>query len=196
MIKAISATSLASLSSNVKSAASSFPKTDASHAPTGSTPKLTLRPRISGLAEILACTSTRANQKTLVYWLVAIFQVRRRLKANTRLEEHAQIMVYIRYPDARPGSLSSIWNQGIATPSAGSIHFQPAVYDTLEPSGRATTIKVRHLLPERRNLRGKDRKYIQIYGIQAVTLLTDDGKVELAARPESLHKLGEVVGNH
>ena len=67
-------------------------------------------------------------------------------------------------------------------PSTGSIQFQPAVYDTLEPSGRATTIKVHDLLPERRKLRGKDRKYIQVIGIQAMTQLTDVGKVEIAVR--------------
>jgi hypothetical protein len=77
----------------------------------------------------------------------------------------------------------------------GSIRFQPAVYDTLEPSGRPTTIKVLDLLPERRKVSGKDRKYIQVFGIQAMTLLTDDGKVEIAAAPESLDKLIKVVGH-
>lgn len=130
---------------------------------------------------------------TLMYWLFAVFQLRRRRKTRVRLEDHGQIMVYVRYPDSRPGSLSSIWDQGIATPVTGSIHFQPAVYDTLEPSGRATTIKIKDLLPERRKVTGKDRKYIPVYGIQAMTLLTDEGEVEIAARPESLDKLSEVV---
>ncbi|MGO4587139.1 hypothetical protein AB4Z38_25150 [Arthrobacter sp. 2RAF6] len=103
-------------------------------------------------------------------------------------------MAYIRYPDSPAGSLSSIWNQGIATPSAGSIYFQPAVYDTLEPSGRPTTIKVTDLLQDRRKDSGKDRRYIQFYGIQAMTLLTEDGKVEIAAPPESLDKLAEALG--
>ncbi len=103
-------------------------------------------------------------------------------------------MAYIRYPDSPAGSLTSIWNQGIATPSTGSIHFQPAVYDTLEPSGRATTIKVQELLPQRRKLRGKDGRYIQVPGLEAMTLLTDEGKVDVAARPESLDKMSEVLG--
>jgi hypothetical protein len=112
---------------------------------------------------------------------------------RTRLEESGQIKVYIRYPDSRSGSLSRLWNQGIATPSAGSIHFQPAVYDTLEPSGRATTINVQDLLPERRKVSGKDRRYIQAHGIQAMTLLTDEGTVEIAAHPESLDRLSDVL---
>jgi hypothetical protein len=132
---------------------------------------------------------------TLGYWLLAVFETRRRSKTKLRLEEHDQIMAYVRYPDSPTGSLSSIWNQGIATPSMGSIRFQPAVYDTLEPSGRPTTIKVLDLLPERRKVSGKDRKYIQVFGIQAMTLLTDDGKVEIAAAPESLDKLIKVVGH-
>jgi hypothetical protein len=132
---------------------------------------------------------------TLAYWLLAVFELRRRSKTKVRLEEHGQIMAYIRYPDSPNGSLSSIWNQGIAAPSSGLIHFQPAVYDTLEPSGRATTIKVQYLLPERRKVSGKDRKYIQVYGIEAMTLLADTGKVEIAASPESLDKLSDVVAH-
>jgi hypothetical protein len=131
---------------------------------------------------------------TLAYFLFAIFQTRRKRESTARLEEHRQFLAYIRYPDFRPGSLSSIWNQGIATPSTGSIHFQPAVYDTLEPSGRATTINVQELLPDRRKITGNDRKYLPAYGLQAMTLMTDNGKVEIAARPESLDKLCEVLG--
>ncbi|MEV8146790.1 hypothetical protein AB0O52_01425 [Arthrobacter sp. NPDC080073] len=131
---------------------------------------------------------------TLGYWLLAVFGMRQRRKARARLKEDGQIMAYIRYPDSRTGSLSSLWNQGIATPSAGSIHFQPAVYDTLEPSGRATTIKVQDLLPGRRKVSRKDRKYIQVYGIEAITVLTDEGAVEIAAHPESLDRLSEVLG--
>jgi hypothetical protein len=130
---------------------------------------------------------------TLSYGFVAYIGVRRRLKAKARLEEQGQVMAYVRYPDSPPGSLSSTWNQGIATPSAGSIHFQPAVYDTLEPSGRATTITVEDLLPERRKVTGKDRKYIQGYWLQAMTLVTENGKVEIAGSPESLDKLSRFL---
>lgn len=131
---------------------------------------------------------------TLAYWLLAFFQTRRRRRTKARLDERGQTMAYIRYPESRAGSLSSIWNQGIATPGAGSIHFQPAVYDTLEPSGRAINMKVYDVLPQRRKLTGKDRRYIQVAGIQALTLVTDGGKVEIAASPESLDKLSEVPG--
>ncbi|POH60175.1 hypothetical protein [Arthrobacter glacialis] len=137
---------------------------------------------------------TTAFVWTLFYWLFAVVQVRRRRRTKVRLEGHGQIMVYLRYPDSRPGSLDSIWNQGIATPSPRTIQFQPAVYDTLEPSGRPTTIKIQELLPGRRKMNGKDRKYIPVYGLQAMTLMGDGGKVEIAAHPEALDKLGEVLG--
>lgn len=141
----------------------------------------------------LAYALTTSFVWTLIYGLVAAFQVRRRMKAKARLEDHGQIMIYLRYPDARPGSLPNIWNQGIATPNTRSINFQPAVYDTLEPAGRPTTINIQELFPDRRKLNGQDRKYIPASGLQAMTLMTNKGKVEIAATAESLNKLSEVL---
>lgn len=141
----------------------------------------------------LAYALTTASAWTSIYWLFAVFQVRRRRKTKVRLDDHGQIMIFLRYPDSRPGSLNSIWNQGIATPSTRSIMFQPAVYDTLEPSGRPTTIAIQKLLPERRKVNGKDSRYTTVHGLQAMILMTDDGKVEIAARPESLDKLSELL---
>ncbi|MGO4473867.1 MULTISPECIES: hypothetical protein [unclassified Arthrobacter] len=130
---------------------------------------------------------------TLVYWLFALFHVRNVRKTKRRLDAHGQFRAFVRYPDSRPGSLSAIWNQGIATPGAGTIRFQPAVYDNLEPSGRSTELKVQEVLPERRKVGGKERKYMPVYGFQSVTLVTDEGKVELAASPESLDRLAKAV---
>ena len=135
----------------------------------------------------------KAFVNTLVYWLFALFHIRNVRKTQKRLDEEGQVRAFIRYPDSFPGSLSSIWNQGVATPTAGSIRFQPAVYDNLEPSGRPTEFKVRKVFPERRKVTGKDRKYMPAYGFRAITLLTDGSKVELAASPESLDKLVEIV---
>jgi hypothetical protein len=130
---------------------------------------------------------------TLVYWLLALFQIRNVRKTQRRLKEQGQFRAFIRYPDSLPGSLSAIWNQGIATPGDAAIQFQPAVYDSLEPSRRATDFKVQEVQAERRKISGKDRKYLPAYGFQAVTLLTDRGRVEFAASPESLDRLAEVV---
>lgn len=70
---------------------------------------------------------------TLFYWFIALIQIRRRRKATLSLEDHGQTMVYIRYPDSRPGSLASIWNQGIATPSLGSAQ-APVPSSSSQPS--------------------------------------------------------------
>lgn len=135
---------------------------------------------------------------TLFYWLIALTQIRRRRKATLSLQDQGQMMVYLRYPDSRPGSLSSIWSQGIATPcsnpSPNSIQFQPAFYDTLEPFGRDTTIAILDFSPERRKVGGKDRKYIPDYGLQAMTFATDEGTIEIAAQPETLDQLIAALG--
>ncbi len=141
----------------------------------------------------LADAAVGAFMNTLVYWLLAFFQIRNLRKTSARLKEHGQLKAYIRYPESRPGSLSGIWNQGIVTPAAGSIQFQPAVYDNLEASGRATTLTVEKVLPQRWKVTGKDRKYIGSFGMYAVTALTDHGKVEIAAGPESLDRLAEAL---
>lgn len=135
----------------------------------------------------------RTFTNTLVYWLFALFRVKNVRKTKQRLDAEGQFRAFLRYPDSRPGSLSGIWNQGIATPGAGSIRFQPAVYDNLEPSGRPTELKVQEVFPERRKVGGKERRYMPVYGFQSVTLLTDEGKVELAASPESLDRLAKAV---
>jgi len=141
----------------------------------------------------LADAAVRAFMNTLVYWLLALFQIRNLRKTNARLKEHGQLRAYIRYPESRPGSLSGIWNQGIVTPAAGSLQFQPAVYDSLEASGRAITLTVETVLPQRWKVRGKDRKYIGSFGVYAMTVLTGHGKVEIAAVPESLDRLAEAL---
>lgn len=134
-----------------------------------------------------------AFTNSLVYLVLAAFQIRQVRKTKQRLDEHGQVKAFIRYTDSLQGSLSGVWHQGIATPGEGTVHFQPAVYDSLEPSGRPTELKVQEVLSGRRKISGKDRKYLPVYGFQAVTLLTDGGKVELAASPESLDRLAEVV---
>jgi len=144
-----------------------------------------------GLADALVS----AFFNTLVYWLLAVFQIRNLRKTRQRLDEQGQFRAYIRYPDSLPGSLSGIWNQGIARPGNGSLRFQAAVYDSLEPSGRPTEFRVHEILPERLKITGRDRKYLPVYRYEAVTLLTGSGKVQLAASPDLLDRLMEVAAS-
>lgn len=43
------------------------------------------------------------------------FDGRRQRKTAAKLEDRGGLLVYIRYPDSLPGSLSGIWNMGVAT---------------------------------------------------------------------------------
>ena len=109
-----------------------------------------------------------------LFWVVVLgfslhFTSRRLRRTASQLEAHGQVLVYIRYPHSRPGSLSGTWNRGIATVAPGKIEFQPAVYDTLEPSGRATSFAVLSSTRERRKLGREDSKYIGELGFRAIT---------------------------
>lgn len=73
------------------------------------------------------------------------------------------------------------------------IDFQPAVYETLEPSGRPTCLQVIDVSTERRLISGKEKKYISGFGIQAVTVKTEKGRVKIASGPQSLEKLIQAV---
>lgn len=138
----------------------------------------------------------RAFSITPVYFLTGIFLVWRGRKREARLTANHQIRAYIRYPEDRPGSLSTIWNQGIATPSAGSILFQPAMYEDLVPSGKPTLFSLKELQPGVRKLTGKDSHYVGRTGLQVMTMLTESGqKVEIAARPEALQAIKKIVEN-
>jgi hypothetical protein len=131
-----------------------------------------------------------ASLWTFFAGIALVCGLRRNRRVKAHLEEKGQIRAYLRYPDSLPGSLSGIWNMGIATRGQGRIDFQPAVYDTLEPSGRPTRIQVLEVLPGRRPISREDRKYMGGIGIlQVISLLTDHGRVEIAASPDSLSKL-------
>jgi hypothetical protein len=69
-----------------------------------------------------------------------------------------------------------------------------AVYDTLEPSGRPTTFcALAAASPEPRKIGRKERKYVTHSGCQAFRLTTEKGDIEVAARPDSLRKILDVI---
>jgi hypothetical protein len=129
---------------------------------------------------------------TVVAWY---FAARRQRKTAAKLADQGGLLVYIRYPNSRPGSLSGIWNMGVATfGGAAAMKFQPAVYDTLEPSGRATTFTA--LAPvssEPTKVDGKDRRYVTHQGFQVIRLATDKGDIDVAAAPDSLRRILDVI---
>jgi hypothetical protein len=127
-----------------------------------------------------------------ILWYV---QARIERKTATKLAGQGGLLVYVRYPDARPGSLSGIWNMGVGMfTEAGGMKFQPAVYATLEPSGQPTTFTgLAAVSTEPRKIERKDLRYVTHQGCQAIRLSTDKGDIEVAAQPDSLRKILDVI---
>ncbi|KUM33382.1 hypothetical protein AR539_15680 [Arthrobacter sp. EPSL27] len=123
------------------------------------------------------------------------FDARRQRKMEAKLETLGGMLVYVRYPDSLPGSLSGIWNMGVASlAGTGEMTFQPAVYDTLEPSGRPTTFSAMTAVSnEPRTLDRKDNKYVTQRGFQTIRLATDKGDIEVAALPETLRRIHDAI---
>ncbi|MFC8302475.1 hypothetical protein ACFUCV_02175 [Specibacter sp. NPDC057265] len=121
-----------------------------------------------------------------LWWFVPEGMRRRK---ERKLAAEGQFLAYIRYPQARPGSLESIWDQGILTPGLGSFQFQPALYDTLEPSGGARTFTVVEVSRELRELKRRDSAHIRVRDCLATTVTTDLEVIDLAAGAATLQKI-------
>lgn len=122
------------------------------------------------------------------------FTQKRFRRTTARLDEKGQSLMFLRYPNSLPGSLSGVWQMGIATPAPGRIDFQPAVYDELIPSGRSRAFTALRTtgMPPRVSTR-QDNKQAVPLGFQIITLESDSGVIEIAASPASLQKLLDAV---
>ncbi|MFP5313370.1 MAG: hypothetical protein ACLGH7_13375 [Actinomycetes bacterium] len=122
----------------------------------------------------------------------AYFGQKRLRKTKARLDEQGQSLMFLRYPNSLPGSLSGVWQMGVATPAPGRIDFQPAVYEDLVPSGRSRTLTGLHAAPAPpRKADRHDNKQAVPYGFQVITLESDGGVIEIAASPDTLQKIME-----
>jgi hypothetical protein len=130
-------------------------------------------------------------------FLVALLRLaKRRGRDNeVRLDAQGAILVYVRYPDARPGSLSGIWELGVATfEDPSRMRFRPAISETIEAVGRPTTFgALAPLNAQTRKIDRKERKYVPYQVVDAVRLSTDKGDIEVAGKPEALRKLLERI---
>ncbi|WP_264796848.1 hypothetical protein [Arthrobacter mangrovi] len=54
-------------------------------------------------------------------------------------------------------------------------------------------IQVLEVRPERRAISGRERKYVSGLGNQAMTVVTETGRVEIAGDPDSLDKLADAA---
>ncbi|WP_224026261.1 hypothetical protein [Arthrobacter sp. NicSoilC5] len=122
------------------------------------------------------------------------FTQKRFRRTAARLEQRGQSLIFLRYPNSLPGSLSGVWQMGIATPSPGRIDFQPAVYDELIPSGRSRALTGLLVSPApARKADRHDNKQAVPFGYQIITLESDGGVIEIAASPGTLQKILESV---
>jgi hypothetical protein len=112
-----------------------------------------------------------------------------------KAKEQGLVRCYFRRPDAIPGSLSNLWNTGYARLSGGQIQLQTGLESGLDPSVKVTTLPVLGAAGERHkpDRRGLQTRMIQPYGLQALVLETPEGALEVAAYPEILDQVDEIV---
>ncbi len=101
--------------------------------------------------------------------------------------------MFLRYPDARPGSLSTIWQMGIADPAPGRIDFQPAIYEDLVHIGRMKALTGLTAFSAPRYADRDDNRHNVPPGFQVVSAESDGGSIEIAARPQTLRRIRETV---
>ncbi|MDQ1053097.1 hypothetical protein QE394_001025 [Arthrobacter sp. SORGH_AS 212] len=124
---------------------------------------------------------------------MTLFAQRRFRKTDARLDERGQALMFLRYPDARPGSLSTIWQMGIADPAPGRIDFQPAVYEDLVPTGRSKALTGIGSISAPRYAHREDNRHDVPPGFQVVSAESDGGLIEIAARPKTLQRIREAI---
>jgi len=153
---------------------------------------------LAGLLLIFRENILSALIKALFYVLILAgglyFTRKRSRKAKARLDQHGQSLMFLRYPDSLPGSLSGYWQMGVATPAQGRIDFQPAVYEDLVPSGRSRALTgLRGTdTPSRASTR-LDQKQSVPSGFRVITMDSDGGIIEIAASPDTIRKLEDAV---
>ena len=102
--------------------------------------------------------------------------------------------MFLRYPNALPGSLSGVWQMGVATPAPGRIDCQPAVYEDLVPSGRSRALTGLGATQSPPRKTGRhDNKQAVPYNFTVITFESDGGPIEIAASPDTLQKIQDAV---
>lgn len=124
----------------------------------------------------------------------AYFGQKRVRKTKARLDEQGQSLMFLRYPDTLPGSLSGVWQMGVATPAPGRIDFQPVVYEDLVPTSRSRALTGLQSAPSPpRKSDRHDNKQAVPYGFEVISMDSDGGTNEIAASPDTLQKIQEAV---
>lgn len=111
------------------------------------------------------------------------------------LAGNGQALMFLRYPGAPPGSLRGTWETGIASTDAGWINFQPAVHDTLAPTGRSKALTGLRVVSPPRRPQHKDTQQGLPPGFRIMNLDSDGGAIEIAASPATLRKIQDAAGS-
>ncbi|MDP9986637.1 hypothetical protein J2S98_001794 [Arthrobacter oryzae] len=109
-------------------------------------------------------------------------------------DEPGKFVIFLRFPDSSPGSLSSTWQMGVASPGPGRIDFQPTVHGELIASGRSkalTGLRATEFPP--RKAKRQDAKQEVPLDFHVISLNSDAGVIDIAAGPATLQNLQRVV---
>ncbi len=111
-----------------------------------------------------------------------------------KLNEPGTLVIFLRLPDSSPGSLSSTWQVGIASPGPGRIDFQPTVHNELIPSGRSKALTGLRATgsPPRKASRHDGKQEVPL-DFHIISLNSDRGVIEIAASPATLQNLQRAV---
>ncbi|MDQ0768898.1 hypothetical protein QF031_001647 [Pseudarthrobacter defluvii] len=126
-----------------------------------------------------------------------LFFLTKRFPTSTAtLDDQDKSVMFLRFPHSPPGSLSSSWQRGIASPGPGRIDFQPALYEQLVPSGRSkalTGLRATDSPPRKAN--HHDHQQDVPLDFLVVVMESDGGVIEIAASPATLRKIQQDVGS-
>lgn len=127
-----------------------------------------------------------------MWWGGILYLIVRAARKRTRTLEEQGIIVYIRYPGSRPGSLGDVWAGGTANFHPGQIVFQETMAGTDVPLGKPTKLDIvataGHLRPD-----ASGRASHLPPGLGVMTLALASGTVEIAAEPSALARLEQEV---
>jgi hypothetical protein len=123
-----------------------------------------------------------------------LFFISQSFRASTgKPRKDGRMPVYLRYPNALPGSLHAHWEMGVAALGPGRIDFQPAVYDESVRSGRSRALTALSILSPPRTARHLDTRQGVPHGFQIIALESSGGVVEIAASPATIRTIQDAI---
>jgi len=110
-----------------------------------------------------------------------------------RPHKDGRMPVYLRYPNALPGSLHAHWEIGVAALGPGRIDFQPAMYDESIQSGHSKALSALSILSPPRPAHHIDTRQGVPHEFQIIALQSRAGVIEIAASPESVQAIQDSI---